>query len=150
MTLAGTSAGWTAILQILIETGGFFGIGAALFMNARARRAANLIQLTQQHRDLWERIYLQPELSRILRPTVDLEKAPVTAEEELFVIFLILHLGNSFYVSRSGFHLPRGIRKDVEYLFALPIPYAVWRKVRDLQDEDFVRFVERCLPIETD
>ena len=57
---------WFPIIQTAILAGGLFFTGTAILLDARARRAANLIQLTQQHRDLWERMYLQPELSRIL------------------------------------------------------------------------------------
>jgi hypothetical protein len=68
----------------------------------------------------------------------------VTAEEEMFVIFLILHLSNTYYAMRAGF-FPKlhGLRRDIESFFSLPIPRAVWTKVKDLQEEPFVRFVER-------
>src|SRR5438046_1306733 len=86
---------WFALVQTGAVSGGFLLTGLALWLDARARRVANLIHLTEQHRDLWERMCSQPELARILDPDADLVKSPVTAEEELFVIFVILHLGNS-------------------------------------------------------
>lgn len=137
---------WLALVQTTALGGGLLFTGIAVLLDARARRIGNLIQLTQQHRDLWERLYMQSELSRILDPAADTAKSPVTAEEEVFVTFLILHLSNAYYATRAGFYqrLP-GLHKDIERFFSLPIPRAVWDKVKDLQDESFVRFVETSL-----
>jgi len=138
---------WFSLLQTAVVAGALFLIALAFFLEARARRVGNLIQLTQAHRDLWERMYSQPELSRILDPGADVTKAAVTPEEEVFVIFLILHLSTTFYAMRSGFFQKLGgLRNDIERFFSLPIPRAVWARVKDLQDAPFVRFVERCLP----
>jgi len=135
---------WLALIQTGALAGGLLFTGMAVLLDARARRVGNLIQLTQQHRDLWERLYIQPDLARILDPAADPAQSPVTAEEEMFVIFLILHLSNTYYAMRAGFFQKlRGLRKDMEQFFSLPIPRAVWKKVKDLQDESFVRFVER-------
>lgn len=135
---------WLALVQTSALAGGLLFTGIAGLLDARARRVGNLIQLTQQHRDLWERLYFQSELARILDPAADPIQSPVTSEEELFVIFLILHLSNTYYAIRAGFFQKlRGLRKDIERFFSLPIPRAVWEKVKDLQDESFVRFVER-------
>src|SRR6185436_18920319 len=114
---------WLALVQTAAVAGGLLLTGIAILLDARARRAGNLIQLTQQHRDLWERMYAQPELARILDPAADLAKKEVTAEEEIFVIFLILHLSSTFSAIRVGFfQRPHGLRKDIELFFSLPIP----------------------------
>ncbi|HXR46673.1 MAG TPA: hypothetical protein VN784_04465 [Candidatus Limnocylindrales bacterium] len=137
---------WLALIQTGALAGGLLFTGMAVLLDARARRVGNLIQLTQQHRDLWERMYLQSELARILNPTADPTQSPVTAEEEIFVTFLILHLSNTYYAIRAGFFQKLyGLRKDIERFFSLPIPRAVWEKVKDLQDESFVRFVEKSI-----
>ena len=134
---------WLALIQTGALAGGLLFTGIAVLLDARARRVGNLIQLTQQHRDLWERLYMQPELTRILAPDADPTKQPVTAQEETFVIFLILHLSNTYYAMRAGFFQKlRGLRKDIERFLSLPIPHAVWEKVKDLQEEAFVQFVE--------
>ena len=134
---------WLPLIQTGALAGGLLFTGIAVLLDARARRVGNLIQLTQQHRDLWERLYMQPELTRILAPAADPSKQPVTAQEETFVIFLILHLSNTYYAMRAGFFQKlRGLRKDVERFLSLPIPRAVWEKVKDLQEESFVQFVE--------
>jgi hypothetical protein len=137
---------WFALIQTTLLAAGVFLIGTAILLDARARRAANLIQLTQQHRDLWERMYIQPELSRILDPEADTAKAPVTAEEEMFVAFLILHLSSTLTAMRAGlFQKLEGLQNDVRSFFSLPIPGAVWKKMKPRQEPDFVRFVDRSL-----
>ena len=134
---------WFALFQTVAVATGLFLTGTAVLLDARARRAGNLIQLTQQHRDLWERMYSRPELARNLDPAADLAKMKVTAEEEIFVIFLILHLSSTFSAIRAGFfQKPHGLRKDIQMFFSLPIPHAIWEKVKDLQEPPFVKFVE--------
>jgi hypothetical protein len=138
---------WLGLVQTGAVALGLLSVGAGLLLSARARRVANLIQLTQQHRDLWERMYSQPELVRILNPDANLGKTGVTVEEEMFVVFIILHLSSTYYAMRSGFfQKPHGLRKDIERFFSLPIPSMVWEKVKALQDAPFVKFVESCYP----
>lgn len=36
------------------------------------------------------------------------------------------------------------MRWDVAWFFSLPIPKAVWEKLKPLQDEEFVAYVEEC------
>ena len=92
-------------------------------------------------------MYSQPELARILDPGADLARMEVTVQEEMFVIFIILHLSSTYYGIRSGlFQKPHGLRKDIERFFSLPIPRAVWDKVKTLQDAPFVNFVHQSYP----
>lgn len=142
-----TNHNWFALVQTGLIAAGFFVVGIAILLEARARRVANLIRLTEQHRDLWERMYSQPELARILDPSANLAKKGVTAEEEMFVIFIILHLSSTYYAIRSGFfQKPHGLRKDINRFFSLPIPRAIWEKVKVLQDAPFAKFVDQCYP----
>lgn len=137
---------WFSVLQTGTLSVALFLIGFAIFLEARARRVANLIQLSQQHRELWERLYVQPDLERILDPSPNLENQPLTAQEELFVIFIILHLANTYSAMRSGFFpKPRGLRRDIELFFSLPIPKIVWNKVKELHEVAFTKFVEHSL-----
>jgi hypothetical protein len=141
------SHNWFPFVQTVTLAAGFVLIGVALLFDARARRVANLIRLTEQHRDLWERMYVQPELARIFDIGADTTDKAVTSHEETFVIFIILHLSTTYYAMRSGvFRRSQGLRNDIVRFFSLPIPHAVWEKVKDLQDAPFVNFVEQCFP----
>src|SRR5258708_7206594 len=130
-----TNHNWFALVQTSALSAGLLLIAIALFFEAGALRVANLIQLTQQHRDLWERMFSRPELVRILDADDDPADMGVSAEEETFVIFIILHVSSPYYAIRSGFfRKPHGLRKDIVRFFSLPIPRAVWEKVKALQD----------------
>ncbi|MHB8519874.1 MAG: hypothetical protein ACYDH9_03860 [Limisphaerales bacterium] len=138
---------WFALIQTGAILAALAFTGAGFFFDARARRVGNLIKLTDRHRHLWEWMYSDPKLARILDQAAEPDRFPVTREEELFVVFLILHLANTYYTVRSGLLTqPQGLSRDVQLFFSLPIPRAVWRTVRDLQDKPFVRFVEDCWP----
>jgi hypothetical protein len=133
----------------LVQSGALTLIAGTLVFDARTRRVANLIRLTEQHRSLWERVYSRPQLARVLDPAADIVKVPVTTEEELFVISLVLHLSSTYYASRTGlFWKPQGLENDIRRFFSLPIPRAVWERVKELQDGAFVEFVGACLPVD--
>jgi hypothetical protein len=129
------------------------GIIASLLFSAyttrkdeRARRIGNLIAVNDEYRHIWREFYGQPRLSRVLKHDVDLNKEPISDEEWLFVKMLILHLDNVRRAIKARMFVKiEGLREDVRDLFALPIPKAVWEKIKPFQDKDFVAFIEDCL-----
>jgi len=79
----------------------------------------------------------------VLAKDVNVAQMPVSREEELFVTTLILHLSTVYRAMKHGeFVKLEGLQKDVAEFFALPIPEAVWKKIKPLQDRNFVRFIE--------
>jgi hypothetical protein len=138
---------WFALAQTGILASGLFLLSFASLFQARARRITNLIKLTQQHRDLWERMFSQPELARILDPKADLTSKEISPEEQMFVVFIILHLNTTYFATRAGlFQKQDSLGKDIERFFSLPIPRAIWEEVKILQEPPFAKFVERYLP----
>jgi hypothetical protein len=136
---------WLSLFQTASIAAGFVFIAVAILFDARARRATNLIRLTEQHRELWERMYVEPDLARIFDADADPESKGLTAHEETFVIFIVLHLSTTYYAIRSGLiRNTRGLRNDIQRFFSLPIPRTVWERIKHLQDPPFVQFVERC------
>ena len=110
------------------------------------RRVTNLFALTKGHREIWSFVIEKPELSRVLNPIADINKEPVTEQERLFVLFLILHLATSFEArKRRMFLVAEGLTQDVEKFFNLPIPRAIWKDFRKYQQRDFARFVDEIL-----
>lgn len=137
---------WFLLLQSLGIIGGLIFTGSALQADAAARRVQNLFTLTKQHRQIWSMLYDRPQLRRVLDPAVDLDEAPVTQDEDLFVRFLIIHLSNSHLAIEAGtFSSPEGLKQDIASFFSLPIPKAVWKRAREIQDKAFVSFVEAAL-----
>src|SRR5437762_1629442 len=84
------------LLQSLGIVGGLLFTGISLKVDARVRRVQSLLKITEQHRNIWSRLYDNPELGRVTDSNADLEILPTTREEELFVQLLVLHL-NSVY-----------------------------------------------------
>lgn len=130
-----------------LETGGLvtglFYTAASFNTQAKERRISNLMELEASHRDLWLKLIEKPQLSRILRSDLNLEKLHVSVVEERFVHLLITHLAVTFAALKSGV-LPGlgGLQRDVREFFALPIPHQVWQWSRKFQQADFVQFVE--------
>ena len=134
---------FTVVLNGLGVIGGLLFTGFALRGESKARRMANLLTLTEHHRDLWTRLHDRPELSRVLSDTPDLQTRPVTEEEDMFVNLLIVHLNSTFLAIREGALLrPEHLKEAVRWLYSRPIPRAVWEKTKQFQDRAFVKFVE--------
>lgn len=135
---------WFTLLNAVGVIGGLFFTGHSLRSETKTRRIANLLSLTQGHRDIWKQVFTHPQLSRILDPNADIS-SPVTREEEIFVNLVIQHLSVVFHAMRDELTIkPEGLRRDVAFYFSLPIPHAVWEKLKVLQNDKFIAFVEQC------
>lgn len=120
--------------------------GAAFCRDHRSRRIENLLNLTQNHREIWKELLRDQRLRRILDATVDPGPEPITREEEIFVTLVVQHLNFVFYAIRDELTIdPSGLRRDVRQFFSLPIPKRVWDELKGLQNREFVEFVEECL-----
>jgi len=83
----------------------------------------------------------------VLEKHANLEKDPVSIEEERFVTTPILNLGTAFRAMKYGeFVTLEGLQKDIQGFFSLPIPKVLWKKLKSLQDDSFVEFAENCMP----
>jgi hypothetical protein len=135
---------WFDLLQTVGIVGGLFFTGWSLHLDTQTQRAANLLNITVQHRDIWKLLYSEPQLARVLEPKLDLNKNPMTDDEARFVGFLILHLNASYQAIKAGVLMKaEGLASDIQEFFALPIPKAVWQKLRKFYDDDFVSFIEK-------
>ena len=136
---------WITYLNALGVVGGLFFTGHSLRSETKARKITNLLTLAQSHREIWKEILHEPKLNRVLSTRVETDRTPVTREEEIFVTLVIQHLGIVFRAMKSDLTIdPEGLRRDVSQFFALPIPENVWNRIRVLQDDDFVAYVESC------
>ena len=108
-----------------------------------ARRIGNSIAINAQHRKIWKDIYEHPELARVLDMEADAKD--ISIGEELFITTLVAHLSTVFRAMKDGeFVKLEGLQNDVREFFRLPIPKAVWEKLKPFQDENFVSFVGCC------
>src|SRR6266404_2912133 len=114
---------WFTILQSLGIIGSLLFTGISLRISSKARRVSNLLEITAHHREIWTALYDDPQLSRVLDPSADLKKQPITRKEELLVKFLVLHFASAFRAMKNRMvSEPKGLRADVRTFFALPIP----------------------------
>lgn len=112
----------------------------------RSRRLANLIRLTEQHRDIWEESLTNPALSRIRDPKADLYTKPVTAEESQFVMLLMFHLYCWFRAASEGeVSALEGVERDIKSFFGRPIAKRVWEDRKAYFDSSFRGFVDSLL-----
>lgn len=59
---------------------------------------------------------------------------------------LILHLDTVRRAIKARMFVKvEGLQEDVRGLFALPIPKAVWEKMKPFQNKDFIAFIETAL-----
>ncbi len=134
---------WFDLLQTVGIVGGLYFTGWSLYLNTQTQRAANLLTLTEQHRDIWRMLYEEQKLARVLEAKLDLSQNPLTGDEARFVGFLFLHLNASYQAIKAGVLMKaEGLALDIQQFFDLPIPQAVWQKLRKFYDADFVAFIE--------
>lgn len=134
---------WFDLLQSAGIIGSFVFTAVTVRRDEKTRRITNRLALTQQHRDIWDRLYTRPELVRITDSKADVSGTTVAPAERLFVELLVLHLSGAFDAMKEGMLVePEGLRKDIAWFFSLPIPKAVWKEMKSFQDADFVGFVE--------
>ncbi len=109
------------------------------------QRTTNVLALKQQHDELWRIVYERPKLSRVINPDADLKRKPVTLQEELLVVLLVAHLATARQASaRANLELSDSLRQDVRWLFSLPVPNAVWQKIKTRHAAEFVAFINAC------
>ena len=135
---------WFMLVNAVGVVGGLVFTGLSARAAAKTRRISNLLTLTQNHREVWMEFYRNPELSRVLDPSVDIQHEPMSRQEQMFVNLVIQHLSSAYHAMKDALVLkPDGLRKDIRWFLSLPIPKAVWEKMKSLQNDDFVAFVER-------
>ena len=137
---------WPEVLQSAGIIGGFVFTALNLRLDIKARRVSNLLKITEGHRELWGRVYEKPGLARVLDPAVNLEENPISDEEELFIVLLVLHLSSAQEAVKQGMlTAPEGLSIDIQRFFSKPIPRSVWERNKVFHDSDFVEFVEQRL-----
>ena len=139
------AANWFTLLSAVGVIGGLFFTAFSLRSETKTRRIGNLLTITANHRELWEECIRRPELGRVLDASPDLAKQPITRAEELFVTMVVLHISSVYHALNDELVVKlEGLRRDVAQFLSLPIPRTIWEKVKALQNDDLVSFVEAC------
>jgi hypothetical protein len=137
---------WFALAQSLGIIGGLAYNALSLRKDVQARRTADQILLTEQHRELWSEVHRRPELMRLLDPEADPDSQPLTPVEEHYLRLVFVHFHTGWLLAREHSLLSLEVlARDIGDFFRLPLPKAGWRRARSAMDPAFVRFVEREL-----
>ena len=136
---------WPNLLGTLFSGSGLWFSGYSTHKETKARRGENILIVTARHAEIWGDFDQHPEYQRVKQLTVDLDREPITIPEEEFSKRVFLHLNANFKAAKLGvLNKPEALSRDVAAFFSYPIPAAVWEKLKDYQDADFVKFVDRC------
>ncbi len=139
------SQNWFDLFSSAGIIGGLWFTAVSLHSETKTRRVANLLTITANYREVWKEFFRSPELARVIEPLADVAKRPVTSEEEFFVSMVISHTSSMYEALKDELVTKQeGLRRDVGSFFSLPIPQAVWKKMKIFQNGDFVVFVEKC------
>jgi hypothetical protein len=137
---------WIDLLQTASIVVGLYATTHTIRADTKERKIQNLFTLTSAHRDLWTQFLDRPEVHRVYSVDLDLEKAPPTMAERRFVGLMILHVRTAFKARRAGMEFGDDmVAADLRQFFSRPIPRVVWNSLRELQDPEFVAFLDEIL-----
>ena len=140
------SENWFNLFSSIGIISGLWFTAVSLHSETKTRRIANLLAVTSNYREIWKEFFHSPALARVIDPSADVTKQPVTSAEELFVGLIISHINSVFYATNDELVVKwEGLRRDVKAFFSLPVPRAVWNTTKLLQNQDFAAFIESSL-----
>ena len=143
--LGWASQNWFNLFSTVGIIGSLWFAAIALRSETKTRRIANLLTITANHREIWKEFLNNPKLARVRDASADTIKRPVTDAERVFVTFVILHMSSVFHAMSDQLVVKvESLRRDVAQFFSLPITREVWEKIKVLQNDEFVAFVESC------
>jgi hypothetical protein len=137
---------WLDLIQSAGIVSGFIFTAYTIRRESEARKIGNAIALAERHHAIWKEFHEHPSLARVREAQVNLVAEPITQTEEVFVTSIIIHLDTLHRAVKSKMFVKvEGMRKDIGEFFSLPIPNAVWQKMKRLQNQDFSHFMETCI-----
>jgi len=139
------SQNWFNLFSAIGIIAGLWFTAISLRSETKTRRVANLLSITANHREIWKEFLTNPKLARVRDATADTARQPVTDAERVFVNLVIQHINSVYYaVSDQLVVKYEGLRRDIAQFFSLPIPQAVWERMKVFQNDALVQFIEEC------
>ena len=139
------SQNWFNLFSVIGIIAGLWFTAFSLRSETKTRRVANLLTITANHREIWKEFLNNPKLARVRDAAADTAKQPVTDAERVFVTLVILHINSVYYAMSDQLVVKyEGLRRDIAQFFSLPIPQAVWDRMKVFQNDALVRFIEEC------
>jgi hypothetical protein len=136
---------WFTLFSAIGIIAGLWFTAFSLRSETKTRRVANLLTITANHREIWKEFLNNPKLARVRDAAADMAKQPVTDAERVFVNLVIQHINSVYYAMNDQLVVKyEGLRRDIAQFFSLPIPKAVWDRMKVFQNDALVRFIEEC------
>ena len=136
---------WFNLFSAIGIIAGLWFTAFSLRSETKTRRVANLLTITANHREIWKEFLNNPKLARVRDAAADTAKQPVTDAERVFVNLVIQHINSVYYAMSDQLVVKyEGLRRDIAQFFSLPIPQAVWDRMKIFQNDALVRFIEEC------
>ena len=140
------SQNWFNFSSTVGIIGSLWFAAVTLHSDTETRRVANLLTITANHREVWKEFFGKPELARVIDPSADVLKQPVTPTEKFFVNMIISHTSSVYEALKDELVVKQeNLRRDVKSFFSLPVPNAVWSSTKLLQNQDFAAFIDSSL-----
>ena len=137
---------WFELFSSIGIIGGLWFTAVSLRSETKTRRVANLLTITANHREVWKEFFISPELARVIDPSANVAKMPVTPAEDFFVHMIISNTSSMYEALKDELVTKQeGLRRDVKSFFSLPVPKAVWNTTKLLQNQDFAAFIESSM-----
>lgn len=134
------------LLTAAVALGSLWFTAVSLRSETRTRRIANLLSITANHRELWTIFLSDKALTRVRDVSANTTNQPITHAELIFVNLVIQHIHSVYRAMNDQLVVKiEGLRRDIAQFFSLPIPREIWEKIKVMQNDDFVAFVESCL-----
>ena len=139
------SQNWFNLFSAIGIIAGLWFTAFSLRSETKTRRVANLLTITANHREIWKEFLNNPKLARVRDAAADTAKQPVTDAERVFVNLVIQHINSVYYAMSDQLVVKyEGLARDIAQFFSLPIPQAVWERMKVFQNDALVRFIEEC------
>jgi hypothetical protein len=136
---------WFNLFSAIGIVAGLWFTAFSLRSETKTRRVANLLSITANHREIWKEFLNNPKLARVRDAAANTAKQPVTDAERVFVNLVIQHINSVYYAMSDQLVVKyEGLRRDIAQFFSLPIPQAVWERMKVFQNDALVRFIEEC------
>jgi hypothetical protein len=136
---------WFNLFSAIGIIAGLWFTAFSLRSETKTRRVANLLTITANHREIWKEFLNNQKLARVRDAAADMAKQPVTDAERVFVNLVIQHINSVYYATSDQLVVKyEGLRRDIAQFFSLPIPQAVWDRIKVFQNGALVRFIEEC------
>jgi hypothetical protein len=133
-------------IQLGLIAGGLAFTAVQLFRTARSIRVANLLALTNSHRELWTMLLAEERLRSVMYTARECNSPDdLSLEERILINFFLLHMASAHELQRT--HMitrNRATADDMVELLSIPAFAVMWKENQRFHRPRFRRFIDRA------